>query len=65
MALPFALYNLVLPRVTATRMAMLTYLEPVVAQAMGFLLLAEMLTAPLLYGGALILLGVWIVTRER
>jgi drug/metabolite transporter (DMT)-like permease len=65
MALPFALYYLVLPRVTATRMAMLTYLEPVVAQAMGFLLLAEMLTAPLLYGGALILLGVWIVTRER
>jgi drug/metabolite transporter (DMT)-like permease len=61
--LPFVLFYWVLQRATATRASLVAYLVPLIAVTAGVLVLSEQLTAGMVSGGALILLGVVLVDR--
>lgn len=63
-ALNFALFNHALQRVPAERATMFQYLSPLVSAVLGFALLGEPVTWPLIAGGAAILFGV-ALTQER
>ena len=52
-------------RVTATRLALISYLIPIVAIAVGAVVFTEPLRTRILAGSALILAGVVIVSRQR
>jgi len=54
-----------LKRVSAVALSLMTFLEPLVAIGLGYLLLDEKLESHFLIGGALILVGVLIATFER
>lgn len=54
-----------LKRVSAVALSLMTFLEPLVAIGLGYLLLSEKLESHYLFGGALILVGVLIATFER
>jgi drug/metabolite transporter (DMT)-like permease len=64
-AVTFTVYYWLLARVTATRLALTSYLIPIVALAVGAVLFDEALRPLLLAGSALILAGVVIVSRQR
>ena len=64
-AVTFTVYYWLLARVAATRVALVSYLIPIVAVAVGAVLFDEPLRPRLLAGSALILAGVAIVTRRR
>jgi drug/metabolite transporter (DMT)-like permease len=61
--LPFVLFYWVLQRATATRASLVGYIVPIIAVTTGVLVLSEQLTAGMVSGGALILLGVVLVDR--
>jgi drug/metabolite transporter (DMT)-like permease len=63
-AVTFTVYYWLLARVTATQLALISYVIPVVAVAVGALLFAEPLRPRLLAGSALIVAGVAIVSRR-
>lgn len=63
-ALNFALFNHALQRVPAERATMFQYLSPLISAVLGFALLGEPATLPLVLGGAAILAGV-ALTQER
>ena len=52
-----------LKAIPASRVGVLLYLEPLVAVGVAAALLHEVVTIPVLLGGAAILLGVWLVHR--
>jgi len=52
-----------LKAIPASRVGVLLYLEPLVAVGVAAALLHEVVTIPVLFGGAAILLGVWLVHR--
>ena len=58
-------YAFALTELTASRVAAFSYLQPVIAAALGLWLLAEKVTLPVIIGGGLILLGVYLSERER
>ena len=62
-AVTFTVYYWLLARVRATRVALMSYLIPIVAVAVGALLFDEPLRPRLLAGSALVLAGVVIVSR--
>jgi drug/metabolite transporter (DMT)-like permease len=64
-AVTFTVYYWLLARVTATQLALTSYLIPIVALAVGAALFDEPLRPRLLAGSALILAGVVIVSRRR
>jgi len=64
-AVTFTVYYWLLARVTATRLALTSYLIPIVAVAVGAGLFDEPLRPRVLAGAALILAGVVIVSRRR
>jgi drug/metabolite transporter (DMT)-like permease len=64
-AVTFTIYYWMLARARATQVALIAYTIPIVAVAVGALLFQEPIRARVLVGGALVLLGVAIVTRRR
>jgi drug/metabolite transporter (DMT)-like permease len=64
-AVTFTVYYWLLARVTATQLALISYLIPIVALAVGAVLFAEPLRPRILEGSALILAGVVLVSRRR
>lgn len=64
-AVTFTVYYWLLARVTATRLALLSYVIPIVAVAVGAAAFDEPLRPRLLAGSALVLVGVVIVSRRR
>jgi drug/metabolite transporter (DMT)-like permease len=64
-AVTFTVYYWLLARVTATQLALISYVIPVVALAVGAVLFAEPLRPRILGGSALILAGVVLVSRQR
>jgi drug/metabolite transporter (DMT)-like permease len=64
-AVAFTVYYWLLARVTATRLALMSYLIPIVAVAVGAAVFGEPLRPRVLSGAALILAGVVIVSRRR
>ena len=61
----YLIYAFALTELTAARVAAFAYLQPVIATALGIWLLGESLTRREVFGGALILLGVYLSERER
>ncbi len=59
----FLLYYRVLRGLSASKLSAFTYLQPLLASSMAIPLLGESLTANLLGGGLLILLGVWLTEK--
>jgi drug/metabolite transporter (DMT)-like permease len=64
-AVTFTVYYWLLARMPATRLALMSYLIPIVAVAVGAALFDEPLRARLLTGAVVVLTGVGIVTRFR
>ena len=64
-AVTFTIYYWLLARVKATQVALMSYLIPIVAVAIGALLFDEPLRPRLLAGSALVLAGVVLVSRRR
>lgn len=64
-ALAFALYFWLLSRVSATRLALLTYISPVVAVAIGAAFLGETVTARMVVGSLAVLAGVVLAAKTR
>ena len=64
-AVTFTIYYWLLANMKATRLALMSYLIPIVAVAVGALLFDEPLRPRLLAGSALVLTGVVIVNRKR
>ena len=61
----YLIYAVALTELTAARAAAFAYLQPGIATALGIWLLGESLTRRVVFGGALILLGVYLTERER
>jgi drug/metabolite transporter (DMT)-like permease len=64
-AVTFTIYYWLLANMKATRLALMSYLIPIVAVGLGALLFDEPLRPRLLAGSALVLTGVVIVNRQR
>ncbi len=62
-AVAYLIYYWALRRISATRAATLSYLQPVLATLLGVLLLSEHLAPRLLVGGAVVLFGVYLAER--
>lgn len=61
----YLIFAFALTELTAARVAAFSYLQPVIATALGILLLGETLTRGVVVGGVLILFGVYLTERER
>jgi len=64
-ALAFSLYFYLLEHMQASRLALIAYVTPAVAVALGTLLLEEPFTLHILLGAATILVGVALASRRR
>ncbi len=53
-----------LQAITASQAGVFLYIEPLVSLVAAALILGETITLPALFGGSLILLGVWLVNRQ-
>ena len=53
-----------LQAITASQAGVFLYIEPLVSLVAAALILGETVTLPALFGGSLILLGVWLVNRQ-
>jgi drug/metabolite transporter (DMT)-like permease len=62
---PYLLFAVALTELAASRVAAFSYLQPIIATALGIWLLRENLTAKVVIGGVLILLGVYLTEREQ
>jgi drug/metabolite transporter (DMT)-like permease len=62
-ALAFTLYMYTLKHLSATVSSLYTYINPVVAILLGWALLGEALTLPILVGMSATIAGVWLVNR--
>ena len=58
------LFYLALPRVGALKAGMVVNLQPVVSIMAAFVLFAQVMTPVELLGGAMVLLGIWLMQRE-
>jgi drug/metabolite transporter (DMT)-like permease len=63
--LPYLLFAWALTELAASRVAAFSYLQPVIAAALGIWMLSERLSWKVVGGGALILLGVYLTEHER
>lgn len=62
--LAYMIYYYALTRIEASRVATVTYLQPILATALGIVLLGEEMTPHLAAGGALVVTGVWLAARK-
>jgi drug/metabolite transporter (DMT)-like permease len=53
-----------LQEIPASRLGVLLYIEPLIAVVVAAIILGEAITLPALIGGAVILLGVWMVNKK-
>lgn len=63
--IPYMLYAFAMTELAASRVAAFNYLQPVIGTGLGIWLLGERLTAGIVLGGTIILLGVYLTERER
>ncbi|MEZ4920084.1 MAG: EamA family transporter [Saprospiraceae bacterium] len=63
-ALAFTLYMFALKHLSATVSSLYTYINPVVAVLLGWLLLGEILTPGTLFGMGITIFGVWLVNSS-
>jgi drug/metabolite transporter (DMT)-like permease len=61
----YLVYYYALSHMSASRLSAFTYVEPVLAAILAYLILGEPVTWALAVGGALVLAGVWVAERAR
>ncbi len=61
----YLIYGFALQELSASHVAAFSYLQPVMAAVLGVWLLGERISMTVLWGGALILFGVYLIERER
>ncbi len=59
----YTIFYYALTKIPASRVAVLTCLQPILATVLGILLLDEAITPHLVVGGALVLAGVYLAER--
>jgi len=64
-ALAFVTYYWLLKKIEVTKLSLLTFITPIVALLLGWLILREAITIYLLLGTVLVIFGIWLVTRYR
>ena len=64
-ALAFTLYMFILQHLSATVTSLYTYINPIVALLLGWLLLGETLTIWIAIGMGITILGVWLVKQKK
>ncbi|MFB3920130.1 MAG: DMT family transporter [Terriglobia bacterium] len=62
---PYLSLSIAINELTASRVAAFSYIQPVISTGLGAWLLAEKISAKIILGGTLILLGVYLTERER
>lgn len=62
-ALAFMAYYWLLKKIEVTKLSLITFITPIVALILGWLILEEALTLYLLLGTILVIFGIWLVTR--
>jgi drug/metabolite transporter (DMT)-like permease len=62
-ALAFTLYMYILRHLSATAASIYTYINPMVAISLGWMVLDEKVTTAMLFGIGITLFGVWLVNR--
>lgn len=62
-ALAFMAYYWLLKKIEVTKLSLITFITPIVALVLGWLILGEALTLYLLLGTILVIFGIWLVTR--
>ena len=63
-ALAFLIFFQLVAEVGPSRMTVITYLNPAVAVLLGVVVLSEPITAGILIGFPLVLIGSWLATRR-
>jgi drug/metabolite transporter (DMT)-like permease len=61
----YLIYGFALQELAASTVASFSYLQPVMAAALGVWLLGERVTGPAVVGGAVVLVGVYLTERAR
>ncbi|MFQ5663268.1 MAG: DMT family transporter [Terriglobia bacterium] len=61
----YLIFYYALTKISATRVISFSYLQPVLATILGVMVLDERVTLYLLFGGALVLVGVYLAERAR
>ncbi len=61
----YLIYGFALQELSASNVAAFSYLQPVMAAALGIWLVGERISMTVVWGGALILFGVYLTERER
>jgi drug/metabolite transporter (DMT)-like permease len=61
----YLVYYYALTHMSASRLSAFTYVEPVLAAILAYLMLGEPVTWALAVGGAMVLAGVWVAERSR
>jgi len=61
----YLIYAFALEKLAASNVAAFAYLQPLMAAVMGIWLLGETISLTVVFGGGLILLGVWLTERAR
>ncbi len=64
-ALAFVTYYWLLKKIEVTKLSLITFITPIVALILGWLILDEILTIYLLFGTILVIFGIWLVTRYQ
>jgi drug/metabolite transporter (DMT)-like permease len=61
----YLIFYYLLTHVSASRVSLFGYIQPVLASLFAWLLLSEPVTASIVAGGALVMTGVWLAERRR
>lgn len=64
-ALSYVLWNVMVKQITAALAGLVQLIVPVLGPAMGIIFLGEQLTPPLILGGALVLLAIYLARSNR
>ena len=63
-AIPYVIHTYAMTELTASRVAVFGYLQPVIATLLAFWVLSEKIGAAVIFAGALILLGLYLAERD-
>jgi drug/metabolite transporter (DMT)-like permease len=64
-ATAFMAYYWLLKKIDVTKLSLIAFITPIVALILGWLILGETITKYLFSGTILVIIGIWLVTRDR
>lgn len=64
-ATAFMAYYWLLKKIDVTKLSLIAFITPILALILGWLILGETITKYLFSGTILVIIGIWLVTRDR